>query len=293
MSDPESVQANANKVDNILEKSIKSIGIPPRPAIFEKIFSEMKKDEPDFRKLSEIISADVSLAASLIKTANSPFFGIRVRVRSVNDALIVLGLKVASRAIAGIIFRKAFPTSPTLNRFWGASASIARICGWLTQYLAVRGVSADEAYTFGLFRDCGIPILFLREPGYEEVLAKANEAGKECFTNVEDREVPVNHAIVGSLLTSTWWLPDEMSMAIRVHHELETEDSAPSVLPLMSQQFIALAQLSEYLFQFHTGMSKTMEWGKLGNKCLRILDLDESDLENIVRDSKEVAVIED
>ncbi len=152
--------------DAMLEGSLKDIGIPPRPLILERISHEMLQPEPDYKRLSSVISADVSLSASLIKTANSPFFGYRGRVRSISEALMMLGLDVASRAIAGIILRQAFPASPHLVRFWDASARIARLSGWLTQYLGNHKLRPDDAYTFGLFRDCGIPILHLRFPDY-------------------------------------------------------------------------------------------------------------------------------
>jgi HD-like signal output (HDOD) protein len=174
MTDTVDTQPAPSPVDALLESSLKDIGIPPRPAILQRISDEMLKDEPDFRRLANIIGADVSLAAGLIKTANSPFFGSRNRVRSVNEALVMLGLDVASRAIAGLILRKVFPASLHLERFWDASARIARLSGWLAKRVGHNKLRQDDAYTFGLFRDCGIPVLLMRFPGYNKVLAAAN-----------------------------------------------------------------------------------------------------------------------
>ncbi|MBK6677804.1 MAG: HDOD domain-containing protein [Rhodocyclaceae bacterium] len=64
-----------------LEQSLLDVGIPPRPLILERVGEEMRKEEPDFRHLGELISADVSLAAGLLKTANSAYFGFRSRAR--------------------------------------------------------------------------------------------------------------------------------------------------------------------------------------------------------------------
>jgi hypothetical protein len=85
-----------------LEQSLLDVGIPPRPLILERVGEEMRKEEPDFRHLGELISADVSLAAGLLKTANSAYFGFRSRARTVTQALVMLGLNVSSRAIAGL-----------------------------------------------------------------------------------------------------------------------------------------------------------------------------------------------
>ena len=206
-------------IDSLLENSLRDIGIPPRPLILDRIAAEMQQDDPDFKRLATIISADVSLAAGLIKTANSPFFGSSHRARNVGEALTVLGLKVAGRAIAGIILHKVFPNAPQLVRFWDASASVARVSGWLAKSLPDAAISADDAYTFGLFRDCGIPVLMRRFPDYEKTLSAANGEPERSFTAVEDAKFPANHAQVGCLLAQSWWLPDTTCRAIRQHHD--------------------------------------------------------------------------
>ncbi|MCX7169160.1 MAG: HDOD domain-containing protein, partial [Proteobacteria bacterium] len=169
-------------IDATLERTLKDIGIPPRPEIIDRIAAEMRKDDPNYRHLGQLISADVSLSASLIKTANSPFFGFPSRAHSINEALMMLGLDVVSRAIAGISLRKAFPADVRLERFWHASAQIAALSGWLTQIIGKGRLRADDAYTFALFRDCGIPVMLRRFPTYDKILARANADAEQTFT---------------------------------------------------------------------------------------------------------------
>ena len=285
--------APGSPLDTLLENSLRDVGIPPRPAILDRIAGEMHKDEPDFKRLSAIICADVSLSASLIKTTNSPFFGFRSRVRSVSEALMVLGLDVASRAIAGIILRKVLPDAPHLERFWDASARIARLSGWLAQHLAKGKLWPDDAYTFGLFRDCGIPILLKRFPGYADVLTEANEDGERSFTAVEDARLPTNHAMVGCLLAQSWWLPEETCLAIRHHHDIAVIEIPATSPALSSPHLIAIAQLAEHLVQRYSGLSHTSEWPKLGAACLRLLDLSAADIENIYVEAVPLMATED
>jgi HD-like signal output (HDOD) protein len=276
------------KVDSLFERSILDAGIPPCPAILNSFMTESSKDEPDYRRLSNIIGSDVSLSAALIKTANSPYFGMRQRVRSANEALSILGLNVTSRAVAGIVLRNTFPNVPNLERFWDASARIARLSGWLVQELNIRNLRADDAYTFGLFRDCGIPVLLGRFPHYEKVLADANSDTVRSFTEVEEVEMPANHAIVGCILSQSWWLPEEICLSIRNHHDLTALESASSELPMLSRKLIAIAQLAEHILQQQPGMSNTQEWSKLGAACLRLLDLADEQLEVLYAEAKPV-----
>lgn len=271
-------------IDTTLEQTLKDIGIPPRPEIIDRIAAEMRKDDPNFRHLGQLISADVSLSATLIKTANSPFFGFPSRAHSINEALMMLGLDVVSRAIAGISLRKAFPADVRLERFWHASAQIAALSGWLTQIIGKGRLRADDAYTFALFRDCGIPVMLRRFPTYDKILAKANADAEQTFTQVEQQgmqEFPTDHAMVGCLLAQNWLLPDEISLAIRHHHEPSALAPINSGLSATSRSLIAMGQTAEHILQELTGGSRTCEWQKLGPSCLRLLDFTEGELHAI------------
>ena len=281
---------DSTRVGTLLEKAISDIGIPPCPAILNQINAEMRKDEPDFKRLANIINSDVGIAASLITITNSPFFGLRNRVRSVNEALIMLGLSVASRAIAGLVLRKLFPVTPIMEQFWHASASIARLSGWLAQqdHSGIK-VRPDDAYTFGLFRDCGIPLLLNRFKNYSEVMQKANEEKELSFTDVENELCNINHALVGGLLAQGWWLPDEICLAIRHHHDyLRIKQGSSTNLPAATLGLIATAQIAEYLFQRHTGLGQTQEWHKMGPACLHLLGLTDADMERLYDESTEI-----
>jgi HD-like signal output (HDOD) protein len=274
-------------MEGLLETVLGDNGIPSRPAILERVHIEMSKEEPDLNLLARIISADVALAGGLISIANSPYFGFHGRVRSVGEALMVLGLDVSCRAIAGLILRMLFPVTLAMERFWDASASIARLSGWLAQH-SLNGIKlhASDAYTYGLFRDCGIAVLLTRFPYYHDVLKQANAEKILPFTQVEEIQCPTNHAVIGGLLAQSWWLPEEMSTAIRLHHEysiLAKEDT--TILPQTTRGLIANTILAEHLFQHHTGLSKSEEWSKSSKLCLQMLEIGEDQLPGLYDES--------
>ncbi|MBI4984441.1 MAG: HDOD domain-containing protein [Rhodocyclales bacterium] len=262
---------------------VRGIGIPPRPAILDQINREMAKDEPDFKFLADVVSSDVGLSASLIKVANSPYFGFGKKVRSVREALLVLGLKIIVRTIAGLALQKTFPHIPSLERFWDSSACTARVSGWLAQQLkGATRVRPDDAYTFGLFRDCGVPVLMIPFPEYQGVLRQANDERELAFTAIEDQMLSINHAIVGSELAEEWLLPEEIYHAIRHHHDAAVlAGSGAATAPESSRRLIAVSQAAEYLIQRHTGRNQTNEWHKLGETCLSLLGLGQEDLDRL------------
>jgi HD-like signal output (HDOD) protein len=275
---------STDKVSELIEREIRQIGIPPCPQILIRIHQEMNKDEPSYPLLTSIISADVALAASLIKTANSPGLGMRTRVRSAGEALLALGLKVTGITVANFALREIFPRTTNMERFWDFSSRIAQMSGWLAR--RVGDIRPDDAYTFSLFRDCGIPILMIPfEETYPKVLHQANEETERSFTDVENELLGINHAAVGADLAESWLLPQDMSDAIRHHHSLRglQQESGLAELP---RKLIAISQLAEHLIQFHTGLSHTKEWAKVGPSCLEYLNISDSLLMQMYEESK-------
>lgn len=284
-------QEGNDQFDRQLEESLREIGIPPRPKILEQINREARAGDPDFNHLADLIQCDVALAAGLIKTANSPFFGYRHKTRNVRGALLMLGLKSSANAVAGLILKRVFPPPPELVRFWGASQRTGELSAWLAGRLGVRfGVKPEDAYTFGLFRDCGIPVLMRRFEGYAKTLARANTTLERSFVEVEEEDLPTNHAVVGGLMAQSWWLPEEVCLAIRRHHDLALfqDQDQDNHSPAMGAtcRHVALAQLAEKLHQDTSGLSKTREWEKMGAYSLNLLGLTEEDLPELDREAE-------
>ena len=151
---------------------------------------------------------------------------------------------------------------------------------------------ADDAYTFGLFRDCGIPILISRFPDYPNILKEANQDALRSFTDIEDQSLPTNHAVIGYVLAQSWWLSEETILAIRRHHDVDTLKSTSIPPSINSRHMIAVSQLAEYLLQKHSGLSQTQEWAKLGPACLQLLNLNNEGLDRVMAEATEVIEIE-
>jgi HD-like signal output (HDOD) protein len=279
--------AHTSQVEIKVGQELRSIGIPPRPSILIKIDQEMHEDEPDFYRLAEVIGEDVALSAGIIKVANSSYFGFTKPVRSVQEALLVLGLNTITHAISGMELRKAFQNTQRLERFWHSSAAIAHTSAWMAQRIRSQTVRPVDAYTFGLFHDCGIPLLMAPFKNYVDILIEANEDGSRVFTEVEDQHLSINHADIGFQLAQEWLLPEETCQAIRSHHDIEALRGNRS-LTRRSRDVIAMAHLSEHFLNHHTGLSKGVEWFKLGTACLELLQIDDALLHKLYDESEAV-----
>ena len=296
MNDTASEQGSVKDVTALLNDELVRIKIPTRPAVLSSIEAQMRSRTPNLGALEKVISLDVSISASLLKIANSAFFGQRGQIRSVKKALQILGLNTVGTAIAALSLRKVFAHVPNLERFWDSSAQIAKLSGWLATQIDTNNckIKPEEAYTYGLFRDCGIPILMSFYSTYFDVLKSANNEQERPFTVVESDDIGIDHGTIGAMLAKEWQLPLEYQTAIEFHHDVDTiRGLSLHVVPELSRQFIAIAQLGEYLIQRLTGLNRTCEWGKLGEASLGVLGLVEDSTTELLLRAEDQGICKD
>jgi len=258
------------------ERIIHSINIPSCPAILTTLVREMRSDDPDFPRIGQLIGSDVGLAASVLKTVNSPFYGLSNKVASTKQALALLGLRTVSQLVTGLLLREAFPIADNrfMERFWDLSSNVALIAAHLASRLG--NVNRDDAYTFGLFRDCGMPPLLMQFTDYSRVCATAQTQSERSMTAIEDEHFDINHAYVGNYLATSWHLSDTLCLAILHHHD-HADPGGCAELPAASQQLIMLSMAAEHVLRTYRGEPATPEWQRWVTLALVQLSLSEDE----------------
>ncbi|MBK6981655.1 MAG: HDOD domain-containing protein [Betaproteobacteria bacterium] len=222
---------------------VAEIGIPPCPAVLTAMLRESRKDDPDFASIGTLIASDLGLAAALLKTVNSPFFGLVTRATSVQQALTFLGLRNVVRLVTGLLLKQAFPVSrgEEVSQHWEASSRFAAGTARLAREL--RCADRDEAYTFGLFRDCGMLLLSGKYADYAGLLRESGFSHGDALARTERERYVTDHARVGFHMATNWFLAEELALAVRHHHDrafLATVSDGPA---RRAQALVALGML--------------------------------------------------
>jgi HD-like signal output (HDOD) protein len=257
---------------------LKNISIPPCPSVVIALLKEAEQPDVDFNKLTKLISGDVSLAVAMLKMANSPFFALRNKVSSVQMALSVLGLKNIVQLVRGQALRQSMGNIP-MERFWDRSQFSAVVSSKIAS--GIHGISREDAYTYGLFHDCGIPILMQKFPDYKQKLAEANRSADLIIT-IEDQHYSTNHALVGSMLARTWFLPKHLCQAILKHHDHSIFDDGNEDGDVCS--LVAIAMISEHIVASFLQLPDDAEWLTGGQAAMGYLGLILEELEDITED---------
>jgi HD-like signal output (HDOD) protein len=263
-------------------KLLAGVVIPPRPTVVTAVLEERARPEPDLKRVAALIGGDVGLSAAVLKTVNSPLYGLRRQVSGIEQAVNMLGMNNVGALVTGLALRNAVPAQG-LERFWDGATRTALIASYLAKQLGC--TSREDAHLFGLFHDCGIPLLMQRFPDYRDTLRQANQEHGRAFTDVEDERHATNHAVVGGLLASNWHLPDHLREAIRAHHDLAVFQSG---LSSAAMNLVAIGLLAEYIESGHSRLAGDGEWDKLGGAVMAHLMMDADAVEELSRDAREM-----
>lgn len=190
------------------------IDFPPCPAVLINIQQEMSQNHPSINKIAEFIVCDVVLAAEVLRTVNSPFYGLHHKVSSILDAIKIIGFTRTLQLVAAASVRQSSPPVAGMNQFWDDSQTVANLACNIARYLKMNG---NLAYLMGLFHNCAIPLLVQRFPKYLFDPRMLNPDVLD-ITITEDVMFSANHALLGSLFARSWYLPDSIIQAIHYHH---------------------------------------------------------------------------
>lgn len=255
---------------------LRDLTIPPCPELLLALRKEMQKADPDARVIVSIAGRDVAMSASLIRTANSPFYARSRTATSVADALGVLGMRMTEKILTTFLLRNSIRiNSPVLEHFWDTSTRRAMAMAYISRQ--IYGVDADMAYTCGLFYHVGIPILMQGVRGYANTLTEALARQDRSFTATENAAHKTDHAVVGSLVARTFRLPSAIYQAVRLHHDftiLKSDTAPPEVRTL-----VAMALIADHLVAMHEGVANDKEWDTYGAECLAFLKVKSAEVE--------------
>lgn len=274
-------------IDREAESIARSVGIPPCPAILTGLVAEMRSDDPDFPKIARLIGTDVALAATMLKTVNSPFYGLPQKISSIQQALALLGLRNVSHLVTRLLLQQAFPVgdSEAMERYWESSSAIATLLAFLAR--KTRQLDRDDAYTYGLFRDCGIPVMMMNFTDHPEMIDAAHNDSSRVLSEIENEQLGIDHTGVGAELAESWHLSAATCTAIRRHHDY-TVLGVGDTVPLQSRRMIALGVLAERLYRDHCGDKPGAEWQRAGAAALAAARLSAEEFSDLAQDTDAV-----
>lgn len=208
-----------NKID-ILGQIRRNENLLSLPQVLSEVLEEVGKDDFTADSLARIILKDPSLTGRILKMANSPFYQRVAEIKTVHQAVSVLGVTtVKCLALSTSVFNPdkiAAASGVDPKEFFAYSLCIASASEKIAR--AVSNTSPEEAFIAGLLHDIGILFLLHHHPDeYARIVRK--EVPAESLVDAEIAMFGIDHCEIGYHLAKTWRLPDYVTESIADHHK--------------------------------------------------------------------------
>lgn len=276
-----------NLDDDKLKQVFSGFNIPPKPEILQQIQDITSQEEADLTLLANVVSQDIGLSSAILKTINSPYFGMNRVISDIKQAVMFLGLNKVETITTGILLRSSFAgkSSISLERFWDNATDVANAMLYIGNQVKDK-VPLENLYTLGLFHDSGIAAMSIKYEDYKQTLIDANGSGSESLLAIEERKYRTNHAVVGYFIASSWHLPKSICQLILNHHEHQYLDQNNCD---ESNYSYAALKIAENMVDASRRYTNTYDWPFVKDKCLEMIGITEIDYKDFEEDFAELS----
>jgi HD-like signal output (HDOD) protein len=200
--------------------------LPVLPKVTIRLLNSLDSPGVSAKEIAEIVEAEPTLTARLLKLANSSFYGQRGRISHIRSAVTVLGSKTI-RSFALAVWTHTLQTQ-------ARNADELRLLAPLLAHGLASAVAArmladrvdpgrgEDSFMAGLLHDIG-RVALVAQMG-REYQAAIVEPARRDGVSLHEREAQVlgfDHRVLGSALMASWELPPFLLNVVEKHHDSE------------------------------------------------------------------------
>ena len=266
---------------SVLDDIGKGFSVPAQPKLLLSLLKLMAVPSPDVNAIADCISKDIAVSAAILKTVNSPLYGLSRTVTDIKMSVNYIGIYGVVMLVTGSLIKKSFDPkscSIDLDLFWTITTDISNITVTLGKQFK-KNIAMDKLSSLGLFHGCGIPVMAMKYDNYQEIVDQAILTSELSLIELEEKNYHANHATIGYYVASSWRLPKDVCQIILQHHErdyLDKLDGSPE------QDLFAVLKLAEHIVSLKYLDCAAPDWEYLETAALSILSIRKDDLADII-----------
>jgi putative nucleotidyltransferase with HDIG domain len=213
-----------------IQDIIEEVHLEAFPQAANEILTLLNDENVSIYNLSKIVSHDSYIAATLIRLANSPFYGVKNKVTDLMHAISIIGLDSVKRLVLTISARSIFKDYDFIDKLlWEHMIGVATV----SQTISFKFNLFNEniSYVAGLLHDIGKTVMYKsKKINYETVIEKINSNDNLLSIELEKEFFGFSHCDVAKELLNSWNFDNLIVEAIYSHHSKEFSDSDASTL---------------------------------------------------------------
>ncbi|EAT15274.1 GGDEF domain-containing protein [Desulfuromonas acetoxidans] len=192
--------------------------LPTPPVIAMRILDEVHKEEPSFRRLAAVITADPALTTRVLRIANSAIYAPVARINNLESALTRLGITTVTNIALSFILVGHFNCNENkgfnFTYFWKRAVTSAVSANLIAQKICKAN---DNIFITALLQDIGVLIAYLCLDDYKTIF-DPEQRRQHTLKAVEQESFGFAHSQLGSEILEHWGVPEAIYQPIRYHH---------------------------------------------------------------------------
>jgi HD-like signal output (HDOD) protein len=189
---------NSEVFQNILKN------IPKLPKCASNLSLKLHDDNISAKEVTESIQEEPALAAAIMKTVNSAYYGVQEKISSLHHAILHLGFNNVYNIILENSIRNIMPQDEEYENICLHSYMISLIAGEVALHCQKSKPLVNA--TIGILHDVGKIVILLLKRKYPHI--------KELIDMIDDSKV-------GACLLRNWEFPENITKIIEYQYETE------------------------------------------------------------------------
>ncbi|MEH6503451.1 MAG: HDOD domain-containing protein [Cycloclasticus sp.] len=194
------------------------------PEIFMRVTQTLDDETKNASDIAIIIQQDPSLSARMLKIVNSAFFGFPATVKSIDQAITVLGNREIRLLVITTSVVEKFSSMPNsilnMREFWSHSLRVALFAKLLAERHPKKR-QFSSVFISALLHDIGRLVLYTKAPDLARAAALLAKTNQVSEVDAEKSTFGFSHADIGGALLEMWKIPESIQSAAYFHHQPE------------------------------------------------------------------------
>ncbi|MBI3860632.1 MAG: HDOD domain-containing protein [Planctomycetia bacterium] len=269
------------------QKIWQSAQLPTLPIVALKLIELSRSPSTEVSEIVATIKTDPAIVARLMKAANSSFFGLSSKVKSIEQAVVLMGTTAVTALALGFSLvdpsTRQGPLGEAYTSYWLQSA----VQAMAAKRLAVRTRTAnqDDLFLAGLLVDLGRLAMLKTIPReYQPVIATAQEQ-QQSLVETESLLLGFTHVEIGVQMMQRWGLPEALVKTAAVHHD--APETFAACTGTEDDNVLRITVLAAAVGEYYCGAAKGVALGRLRKLAADFFKLSERDLDEFLCELRE------
>jgi HD-like signal output (HDOD) protein len=209
------------------------VNVPRLPVYAHGLLGRINDPDSSSADIAAAVRQDPSLAAMILKSVNSAFYGFPAMVKDLQHAIALLGMGQVTKIVLDNAILSTMPQTEPFQELRVHSMAISILTAELAELVGAERAGAE---TLGLIHDTGRSVVLLLKEKHQSL---------EIFFEL------LNHDELGAMLFTHWNLPPEICAIMR--HQSLPQYLPPEGLPVEHRTMILLVGLAHEIHDHMTG----------------------------------------